>query len=159
MSTDRSKPLYPTEGPGDGRTWHEYFEDLKPREADDSDVDDGSPVPGSITVTTPAHEVAEGEPIPRALVTWRNRLLANGWRFKIGHSVAFHEDSYYLNGNLRAAAHEEHQWWINAINGNTYITISYNVVDGKVNSARTILKTSSSIKRMLANEMQELIES
>lgn len=159
MTTERSKPLYPTEGPGDGRTWHEYFNDLKARDEPDDPVDGDGDLAGTITITTPAHEVADGSPIPRALVTWRNRLLANDWRFKVGHSVAHHSDSYYLNGNLKAAAHDEHQWWINAINGNTYVTISYNVVDGQVKSSRTILQVVGRSRNLSNKEMQELIES
>lgn len=160
MTTNRSKPLYPTEGPGDGRDWHEFFEAIHvPRVAPDDDVSGDDDLAGAITITTPAEEVPDGSPIPRALTTWRNRLLANDWTFKIGHSVAHHDVSYWQNGNLRAPEHDEEQWWINAKNGNTYITISYNVVDGAVKSARTALQVRGHIGNMSAKQMQEFIES
>ncbi len=160
MTTNRSKPLYPTEGPGDGRTWHEFFEDLRKPVEDPADpVDGGDDLAGAIVITLPATEVPDGQPIPRALATWRNRLLANDWTFKVGHSVAHHNISYHLNGNVKAPEHDEHQWWINAKNGNSYITISYNIVDGASKPNRTVLRVHGSPRNPSAKELQEFIES
>lgn len=160
MTTNRSKPLYPTEGPGDGRDWHEFFEAIHvPRTAPDDDVPDDDDLAGAITVVQPAREVGDGEPVPRVISTWRNRLLANDWTFKVGCSMAHHDDTYYLNGNLKAAAHDEEQWWINARNGNVYITISYNRVGGLTKSTRTVLQVRGRLRNLSDKEMQEFIES
>jgi hypothetical protein len=164
MSNERTEPKHKTFGPADGtgRDWHQYFEDNRAASrvvAPDPDDDDDLPEP--ITVTTPAHEVDESAlkgNCPRALLTWRNRLLANDFLVKVGHSIAWHEETFYKNGNPNQPEHEEHQWWINALKDGQYITISYNVVDGAANSTRTVRKLNSEMRNYGDAELKELVE-
>lgn len=132
---------------GTGRTWGEYLldEEAKRKVAlrasryahtVDTELPDSDDEPvAQVTITTPGHEVESGW--PKVLSTWITRLRANGWEFKVGFSEARHEDLFYKNGNLRKAAHDEQQWWINATKLGRYITISYNYENGKNVSTRT----------------------
>jgi hypothetical protein len=158
-----SQNEYATFGPedGTGRSWNDYFRAIKGRPdpdaepADDGDDDDLS---GSVTVTIQAHELSDGW--PQSINTWRNRLLANSWTVKVGHCKAVWDDQYYKNGNLKKLAHEEEQYWVDAVRGDKYVTISYNYVDGKVQGQRTFRQVKSEWFRKYSDkEMQELIKS
>jgi hypothetical protein len=139
-------------GPSDGtgRTWNEYLADEEEArrvrlrlsrmasspDVTDVDYSDDEPIP-AITRTVPAREVDSGW--PSTINTWRNRLLANDWKVKVGFAEAHHEDLYYKNGSLRKPAHDEQMWWINAAKPGRYVTISYGYANGKnIMTARTI---------------------
>lgn len=140
----------------DGRSWAEYFKGIRQSVVPASEpADDTEPGPAAITITTPAEEVDSGW--PTALGTWRKRALENGWEVKVGHSVAHHGDRYYLNGNLAKAAHEEEQWWLNAVKGTRYVTISYCIVDGKSQSNLTYRGLRGGWKNLSDAEMKEVI--
>lgn len=166
MSNERTKPRFPTYGPedGSGRDWHQYFVDIKGREVEpepESDPGDDDPPVESITIVIPATEVPEkwfNIGAPQGLRTWRNRLLANDWQFKLGAAQSWHETTYYKNGNLNSPAHFEEVWWINAVNGSDYLTISYNVRGGAVYSANTARILRGSFKLMSDAETKELVE-
>jgi hypothetical protein len=167
LTDTRTKPRYQTFGPADGtgRTWHDYFNDLKGRtvepvapEPDDTDEVESL---GNVIITIPGQEIPEkwfNLGAPRALLTWRNRLLANDWEFKCGASQARNETTYYKNGNVNQPAHWEEMWWINAIKDGEYVTISYNLRDGKVYSARTSRTMRSRWGLLGDKEMKELVE-
>jgi hypothetical protein len=155
-------------GPADGtgRTWDDVLRENKEADAqrrkakllgrDPDDVSDdevrAEPVP---EVFIAAHEVESGW--PSVITTWRNRLLANDWKFKVGHSAAHNPDTYWQNGNLRKAAHDVHMWWINAIKDGRYITISYALIDGKTAwSSRTVRGV---MKLQSDAYMREIVES
>lgn len=162
---ERTKPKFPSFGPADGtgRTWHEYFTELRGLDrVDESDTDGDEPGDdlfgtfAEVVITTPGHEVESGW--PRTIATWRNRLLAHGWQVKVGNSVAKHPDSYYKNGKLKKPAHEEQQWWVNAAKPDRYITISYNYENGKPVGNRTTRRVRGILKSFSDAEMQDAIE-
>jgi hypothetical protein len=166
MPTDRSKPLFPTYGPddGSGRDWHQYFTELKRSshvEVDPADDADSDSVSEPITVVIPATEVPEdwfNVGAPQSLRTWRNRLLANDWTYKCGASQAWHDDRYYLNGNLDSPAHFEEVWWINAIKDGVYITISFTLRGDKVYSAHTARRVRGEMKNYGDKEFKAIVE-
>jgi hypothetical protein len=158
---ERTTPDYPTFGPedGTGRSWGDYFSELKGRtavaepiaESDDDAPDDL----GAVTIIQPAKEIESGW--PSVINTWRNRLLANDWHVKVGHSIAHWGDQRYKNGNLKKAEHEEEQYWINAVKGSEYVTISYNVESGKTNSTRTVRRALTVPHSLSDAELRELV--
>lgn len=153
--------MYPTFGPedGTGRDWHQYFRDLKgrdvARDADDDDDDLDGTFAG-VVVTVPAHEVESGW--PSVLGTWRNRLLANGWQFKIGSATSFWPTTYAKNGNVKKAEHTVVVWWINAAKPGRYLTIAYETVDGKVVPNRTSRQIRGIYRKISDAEMKDAIE-
>lgn len=158
---NRSKPLHPTEGPGDGRTWHEFFRTIREDRiaaaaGPDPDSIDDDDLPGTITITEPPHEYTEK--LPQGLSTWRNRLLANDYEVKVGRSVAWHADTFWKSGKLRKGAHSESQIWINAWDGVRYVTVSYNFIDGKTVSQNTVRKVSGIGHNLSDAELRELVE-
>lgn len=160
-----SERKYTGFGPADGtgRDWHQFFEDVRaarPGVAPGPDVSDDDDPVEPITITTPAHEVdpdsLKAAGAPGALTTWRNRLLANDWRYKVGHAAADHADTFNKNGTVKKEAHHTDTWWINAIKGGTYITITYTIVEGK--TARSSRTVRGEMRLYGDKEMKELVE-
>lgn len=168
MPNERSKPPFPTEGPAyrPGFTWHEYFtekrSEFKPPDPDPADDPDaGDDLPEPITITIRATEVPDkwfSAGAPRALITWRNRLLANDWEIKQGACQSWHEDRYYKNGKLDAPAHWEELWWVNAVKDGKYITVTYNIRNGAVYSARTSRTVRGEMRLYGDAEFKEMVE-
>ena len=80
----RTKPLYPTDGPGDGRTWNEYFRAAKA--VGQSTEEDEEPEP-EVEVLEAGHDVdpaalsARSKPAQVA-----KRLIARGWEVRARQS-------------------------------------------------------------------------
>lgn len=72
--------------------------------------------------------------------------------------MAWHEATFYKNGNPNQPEHEEEQWWVNATKGGQYLTISYNVSSGATVSARTVRKLSGTSRNLSDKELKAMVE-
>lgn len=144
--------------------WTDYFQKLK----DDGHINQGHKAEevsqteedvsfSHVTVTVPGHEVFEGW--PNTLQTWRKRLLDAEWLVKMGFAQAHHDTTYYKNGNVNAEEHDEETWWINALKGGKYVTISYTYAPKK--DKMTNIFTARQVRGVNRNlsdkEMQEAV--
>lgn len=159
---ERTKPNYQTFGPADGtgRTWHDYFREAKGRDVvvdpvDEPDDDLLESFAG-VTITVPAHEVTEGW--PRALGTWRNRLLANGWEVKVGTAETNWPTTYAKNGNVKKKEHDVVVWWLNGAKPGRYVTIAYEFVNGTAVGNHTTRMIRGQYRLLSDAEMKDAVE-
>lgn len=149
---------YPSTGPN-GESWEEYFavyrENLLAKKAAASAEpgDEDDEVEAAITVTIPAHEVTEGW--PKALSTWRKDALAAGWEVKMGHCAYHVADVWLKDGSaIRYPAKDEAHWWMNAVKGNRYATVTYTTkADGKTKEISRIM--NGEFRLLSGAEMKE----
>lgn len=160
MSTERTTPKYPTDGHPDGRSWEEYFRNRHDAIAEERDDAEGAGLGGEVTIIKPATQVERG--LPRAISPWYNLCLANDWEVKAGHSAAHVADAYWMNGNVRKAAHDVERWWVNAVKmfgfERVRITISAAYVNGLADSTQAYRAVQGRIGLLTARQMEELIE-
>lgn len=104
LATQRTVPLYPTYGPGDGRSWNEFFREVKA--AGNYASDDDEPVEvEAVEVLTPAYLLADPLKARGAAGTCARRLAAQGWDVRVQQSLARVPPTLYKN----ASKDGEHQ--------------------------------------------------
>ena len=107
--TQRTKPKYPTYGPGDGRDWAQYFRDLRKPPPDDAVEEDPTPKVISPNVEVP---LADLQARSTASIVGR-RLDTQGWSVTAQEAilrvpaVLFKEDSdSHRAGDVRFPEHD-----------------------------------------------------
>ena len=156
FSAKRTKLPYPSVAP-DGRTWEEYFREMRNErmssEAEAEAEDEGE----KITVTKPAEFVKSGW--PRALTPWVKLLTTHGWQFAVGNAHATVAPVWYTDRS-RGIRHPERKvetWWIDAVRGSIRVRMSWSYRGGKIDSARSGKTSNDKFGRYSDAEMKELI--
>lgn len=150
---ERTTPPYATYGPSDGRSWHEYFVDLKAMyrgeviETIDEDgiryvtavepksEDDGEA--GVPQVTVPMHKITlSGEWVaPGAVATLCKLLQKTGWQWDLYHSQSFTEGKIYGPTAQKAGQKRDDKYTdvflVRASRNKRTVVVSYHSVDGK----------------------------
>lgn len=150
---ERTTPPYATYGPSDGRSWHEYFVDLKAMyrgeviETVDEDgiryvtavepksEDDGEA--GIPQVTIPMKIVSDlaTSNAPGAVLTLCKSLVKNGWKWKLYHSQSFTEGKVYGPTAQKAGQKRDDKYidvfLVRAYRGKRTLVVSYHSADGK----------------------------
>lgn len=92
----RSTNPYATYGPGDGRSWHEYFVDLRASDRADEEEAEVDPEP---TVLITARNADPEMYQDMALAGLKKLADDNDWETKIGYSKSFAEGSVTKSGD------------------------------------------------------------
>ena len=141
----RTKPKYPTYGPGDGRSWHEYFNELRAQGGEGADQSEEDDSEYEVTVTRAAEEF--DEPI-NALATYVKLLHANGWRLaNLGHAFAFAKGKPFKTGANEGKPRPDQEietQWVYAERNGDRIAVSYTIVNGKVRGNATARRMNGS---------------
>lgn len=115
---ERTPPEFPTEGPGDGRTWHEFFVQIREaREAGELVVPRME-----TTITRPAYDIAPADlkRAPSQIRTYLKLALDNEWDVLVRAADSHRSQGYYLSrthekyGEPRSDQKPEDRtlWWI-----------------------------------------------
>lgn len=118
--TERTKPIFPTYGPGDGRSWAQYYVDMGfSRKATEEDVSEAEEPEVAAVITKPGAWLQDPSKANGSAGVIARRLLAQGWDVRVQTSEASvpavlymsdsKEDSKkeYRKGDVRFEGHDQ----------------------------------------------------
>lgn len=152
--TGRTINPYLTYGPGDGRSWNEFFREVKGKAVSDEVEDDE--VEGEVIITQPAEEFDDPCGPLAAYVKLANR---NGWTIHtLAHALSVKKGVPFKTGpragEPRPDSHTDLQWVFLEKPGNRAV-IAYVITNDKVVSAATYRSHNGT--RLSDAEMKEVI--
>jgi hypothetical protein len=112
LATERTKPLYPTEGPGDGRTWSEFFRQAKSQKSQEVEEDEPmSVLEAGRVLDSPLTSLSSRS----AAGILCKRLLGAGWQVEVSQSRAAvptttykhdSDDGEHFRGDVKTEGYE-----------------------------------------------------
>ena len=109
---------YATYGPGDGRSWHEYFTQMQAERPENRVLTpEQEEAEAAATLVVPSRYAAAGDPIPKPLLDWRKFFEGNGWEVVMGYRQEFTEGKPVASGPDKGNMNPDKRWhitWLNA---------------------------------------------
>lgn len=117
MTMERTTVPYPTHGPGDGRSWHEYFTTIHAARPENRVVTpEEEEAEAEATLVVPSRYIARGDPVPNPIWTWEKLLEKHGWETVIGYRQEFTEGQPKKSGDNKGEMNPDkrvHVTWVN----------------------------------------------